>query len=117
MRHQLSGRQLSRNAPHRRAMLRNMAVSLLQHETIRTTIPKAKELRRVVEPLITLGKIDTEAKRRLAFSRLRRALEEMVVEGVKTNIPLHQELLRQDDVLNGDYSIKWLEEWLEKREA
>jgi len=73
MRHQHSGRQLSRNAPHRRAMLRNMAVSLLQHETIRTTIPKAKELRRVVEPLITMGKVDTEAKRRLAFSRLRDA--------------------------------------------
>ena len=73
MRHQLSGRQLSRNAPHRRAMLRNLAVSLLQHETIRTTVPKAKELRRVVEPLITLGKIDTEAKRRLAFARLRDA--------------------------------------------
>jgi large subunit ribosomal protein L17 len=73
MRHQHSGRQLSRNAPHRRAMLRNMAVSLLQHETIRTTIPKAKELRRVVEPLITLGKVDTQAKRRLAFSRLRDA--------------------------------------------
>ncbi len=73
MRHQLSGRQLSRNASHRSAMLRNMAVSLLRHETIRTTIPKAKELRRVVEPLITLGKVDTEAKRRLAFSRLRDA--------------------------------------------
>jgi large subunit ribosomal protein L17 len=73
MRHQLSGRQLSRNAPHRRAMLRNMAVSLLRHETIRTTVPKAKELRRVVEPLITLAKIDTEAKRRLAFARLRDA--------------------------------------------
>ncbi len=56
MRHQLSGRQLSRNAPHRWAMLRNMATSLLRHETIRTTLPKAKELRRVVEPLITLGK-------------------------------------------------------------
>ena len=73
MRHQLSGRQLSRNAPHRRAMLRNMAASLLKHETIRTTLPKAKELRRVVEPLITLAKIDTDAKRRLAFSRLRDA--------------------------------------------
>lgn len=73
MRHQLSGRQLSRNASHRSALLRNMAVSLLRHETIRTTIPKAKELRRVVEPLITLGKVDTEAKRRLAFSRLRDA--------------------------------------------
>jgi large subunit ribosomal protein L17 len=73
MRHQLSGRQLSRNAPHRRAMLRNMATSLLRHETIRTTVPKAKELRRVVEPLITLAKVDTEAKRRTAFSRLRDA--------------------------------------------
>jgi large subunit ribosomal protein L17 len=71
MRHKLSGRQLSRNAPHRHAMLRNMAASLLRHETIRTTLPKAKELRRVVEPLITLGKIDSEAHRRLAFSRLR----------------------------------------------
>ena len=73
MRHQLSGRQLSRNAPHRRAMLRNMAASLLKHETIRTTVPKAEELRRVVEPLNTLAKVDTEAKRRLAFSRLRDA--------------------------------------------
>src|ERR1700733_4407900 len=71
MRHQLSGRQLSRNAPHRHAMLRNMSVSLLRHETIRTTLPKAKELRRVVEPLITLAKSDSEAHRRLAFSRLR----------------------------------------------
>jgi large subunit ribosomal protein L17 len=71
MRHKLSGRQLSRNAPHRQAMLRNMAASLLRHETIRTTLPKAKELRRVVEPLITLAKSDTQAHRRLAFSRLR----------------------------------------------
>ena len=71
MRHQLSGRQLSRNAPHRRAMLRNMAASLLKHETIRTTVPKAKELRRVVEPLITLGKADSQANRRLAFAQLR----------------------------------------------
>ena len=71
MRHQLSGRQLSRNAPHRAAMFRNMAASLLKHETIRTTVPKAKELRRVVEPLITLGKSDSQANRRLAFSRLR----------------------------------------------
>src|SRR5277367_4344234 len=71
MRHKLSGRQLSRNSPHRRAMLRNMAASLLRHETIRTTLPKAKELRRVVEPLITLGKTDSEARRRTAFSRLR----------------------------------------------
>ena len=71
MRHQLSGRQLSRNAPHRWAMLRNMAASLLKHETIRTTVPKAKELRRIVEPLITLGKADSAANRRLAFARLR----------------------------------------------
>ena len=71
MRHQLSGRQLSRNSPHRHAMLRNMSVSLLRHETIRTTIPKAKELRRVVEPLITLGKTDSDSHRRLAFARLR----------------------------------------------
>jgi len=71
MRHKLSGRQLSRNSPHRHAMLRNMAASLLRHETIRTTLPKAKELRRVVEPLITLAKTDTESRRRLAFARLR----------------------------------------------
>lgn len=73
MRHHLTGRQLSRNTPHRHALLRNMSVSLLRHETIRTTLPKAKELRRVVEPLITLGKTDGEANRRLAFSRLRDA--------------------------------------------
>jgi large subunit ribosomal protein L17 len=71
MRHHLSGRQLSRNAPHRHALLRSLSVSLLRHETIRTTIPKAKELRRVVEPLITLGKEDSEHNRRIAFSRLR----------------------------------------------
>lgn len=71
MRHQLSGRQLSRNAAHRKALMRNMAAALLRHETIRTTLPKAKELRRVVEPLITLGKNDSLAGRRLAFSRLR----------------------------------------------
>ena len=62
MRHNLSGRQLSRNAPHRHALLRSLSVSLLRHETIRTTIPKAKELRRVVEPLITLGKDDSEVQ-------------------------------------------------------
>jgi large subunit ribosomal protein L17 len=71
MRHQLSGRQLSRNASHRRALMRNMSVSLLRHERIRTTLPKAKELRRVVEPLITLAKNDGDANRRLAFARLR----------------------------------------------
>jgi large subunit ribosomal protein L17 len=71
MRHRLSGRQLSRNAPHRHALMRNMSVALLRYETIRTTLPKAKELRRVVEPLITLAKTDSEARRRLAFARLR----------------------------------------------
>jgi len=77
MRHRNSGRQLSRNSSHRHALLRNMATSLLRHETIRTTVPKAKELRRVVEPLITLAKVDSLAKRRLAFSRLR---DDSVVE-------------------------------------
>ena len=71
MRHRNSGRQLSRNSSHRKAMLRNMAASLLKHEVIRTTVPKAKELRRGAEPLITLAKNDNVAKRRLAFSRLR----------------------------------------------
>src|SRR5580704_2090522 len=71
MRHRNSGRQLSRSTSHRHALLRSMATSLLRHETIRTTVPKAKELRRVVEPLITLAKIDSAAKRRLAYSRLR----------------------------------------------
>jgi len=71
MRHLNSGRKLSRDSSHRRSMFRNMAVSLMQHEQIRTTVPKAKELRRVVEPLITLAKNDTVAKRRLAFDRLR----------------------------------------------
>ena len=73
MRHHLSGRQLSRNSSHRHALMRNMSVSLLRHETIRTTLPKAKELRRVVEPLITLAKNDGDANRRIAFSRLRDA--------------------------------------------
>ncbi len=71
MRHRQSGRQLGRNSSHRRAMFRNMSASLLQHETIRTTLPKAKELRRVVEPLITLAKEDDVARRRQAFDRLR----------------------------------------------
>ncbi len=71
MRHQLSGRQLSRNSSHRRALMRNMAAALLRAETIRTTLPKAKELRRVVEPLITLGKTDSQAGRRRAWSQLR----------------------------------------------
>ncbi len=71
MRHRKSGRKLGRNSSHRKAMFRNMAASLFRHETIRTTVPKAKELRRVVEPLITLAKEDGVANRRLAFSRLR----------------------------------------------
>lgn len=71
MRHRKSGRRLGRNSSHRKAMFRNMATSLVQHETIKTTLPKAKELRRVVEPLITLAKEDGVANRRLAFDRLR----------------------------------------------
>lgn len=71
MRHRKSGRKLGRTSSHRKAMFRNMAASLVQHETIKTTLPKAKELRRVVEPLITLAKEDGVANRRLAFDRLR----------------------------------------------
>ncbi|MDD3516729.1 MAG: 50S ribosomal protein L17 [Chromatiales bacterium] len=71
MRHRNSGRQLSRNSSHRKATLQSLAVSLLRHEAIKTTLPKAKELRRVAEPLITLAKEDSVHKRRLAFSRLR----------------------------------------------
>jgi len=71
MRHRKSGRKLGRNSAHRKAMYRNMAASLLTHETIKTTLPKAKELRRVVEPLITLAKEDGVSRRRLAFDRLR----------------------------------------------
>ncbi|QGM22243.1 50S ribosomal protein L17 [Spiribacter sp. 2438] len=71
MRHRKSGRKLNRNSSHRQAMFRNMAASLFEHEAIRTTLPKAKELRRVAEPLITLAGKDTVANRRLAFARLR----------------------------------------------
>ncbi|MGB8251346.1 MAG: 50S ribosomal protein L17, partial [Azonexus sp.] len=71
MRHRLGLRKLNRTSSHRLAMLRNMTVSLLKHEAIKTTVPKAKELRRVVEPMITLGKTPTLANKRLAFDRLR----------------------------------------------
>ena len=71
MRHRQSGRQLNRNSSHRKAMFKNMSVSLFEHELIRTTVAKAKELRGVAERLITLAKVDTVANRRLAFSRLR----------------------------------------------
>lgn len=71
MRHRKSGRQLNRNSSHRQAMFRNMASSLVVHEVIKTTVPKAKELRRVIEPLITLAKEDSVANRRLAFARTR----------------------------------------------
>ena len=70
MRHRNAGRQLSRNSSHRGAMFKNMAAALLRHEVIETTLPKAKDLRRVVEPLITLAKIDSVSKRRLAFARI-----------------------------------------------
>ncbi|CEO37988.1 50S ribosomal protein L17 [Photobacterium kishitanii] len=71
MRHRKSGRQLNRNSSHRKAMFSNMASSLVRHELIKTTLPKAKELRRVIEPLITLAKTDSVANRRLAFARTR----------------------------------------------
>jgi|TARA_B110000977_G_C10987897_1_gene458690 large subunit ribosomal protein L17 len=71
MRHRNSGRQLNRNSSHRKAMFSNMAISLFDHEVIKTTLPKAKELRRVAEPLITLAKTDSVANRRVAFSRIR----------------------------------------------
>lgn len=71
MRHRYAGKHLNRTTSHRKAMFKNMAVSLMRHELIKTTVPKAKELRRVVEPLITLAKEDSVAKRRLAFARLR----------------------------------------------
>jgi len=71
MRHRQSGRKLNRNSSHRKAMFRNMVSSLVEHELIKTTLPKAKELRRYAEPLITMAKNDSVANRRLAFSRLR----------------------------------------------
>jgi large subunit ribosomal protein L17 len=71
MRHRKSGRHLNRTSSHRQAMFRNMAASLIEHEVIKTTLPKAKELRRVAEPLITLAKTDSVANRRLAFARTR----------------------------------------------
>jgi large subunit ribosomal protein L17 len=83
MRHHLSGRQLSRNSAHRHALMRNLAIALLRFETIRTTVPKAKELRRVVEPIITLGKVDSLAARRRAFAKLR---DEALVEKLFTDV-------------------------------
>lgn len=94
MRHRLSNRKLNRTSAHRLAMLRNMANSLLRHEVIKTTLPKAKELRRVAEPLITLGKKPSLANRRLAFDRLRD--REMVVK-------LFDELGPRFQTRNGGY--------------
>ncbi len=71
MRHRNSGRKLNRNSSHRKAMFKNMAASLVQHEVIKTTLAKAKELRRVIEPLITISKTDSVSKRRLVFARIR----------------------------------------------
>ncbi len=83
MRHQNSGRQLSRNSAHRHALMRNLSAALLRYEAIRTTVPKAKELRRVVEPIITLGKTDSIAARRRAFAQLR---DEALVEKLFTDV-------------------------------
>jgi len=71
MRHKKAGRKLNRNSSHRKALLKNLAIALIEQEIIKTTLPKAKELRKVIEPLITLGKVDSVANRRLAFNRLR----------------------------------------------
>ena len=71
MRHRKAGRKLNRNSSHRKALLKNLAIALIEQEIIKTTLPKAKELRKVIEPLITLGKEDTVANRRLAFKKLR----------------------------------------------
>jgi large subunit ribosomal protein L17 len=95
MRHRLGLRKLNRTSSHRLAMLRNMTVSLLRHEVIKTTLPKAKELRRVAEPILTLGKNPSLANRRLAFSRLRD--REMVVK-------LFDELGPRYASRNGGYS-------------
>jgi large subunit ribosomal protein L17 len=121
MRHQLSGRQLSRNAPHRWAMLRNMAASLLRHETIKTTVPKAKELRRIVEPLITLGKDDSDANRRRAFAQLRDAevvvkLFENLGPRFKTRPGGYTRILRMD-VRAGDAAPMALMQLLDQPEA
>lgn len=86
MRHGKSGRKLNRTSSHRTAMFRNMAASLFRHETIKTTLPKAKELRRVAEPLITLSKNDSVSNRRLAFSRLR---DEDMVTKLFTDLGVH----------------------------
>lgn len=83
MRHRKSGRKLNRNSSHRKAMFKNMANSLFRHETIRTTLPKAKELRKVAEPLITKSKIDSVANRRYVFNRLR---DDEMVAKLFTNI-------------------------------
>lgn len=71
MRHRKAGRKLNRNSSHRKALLKNLAIAFIEQEIIKTTLPKAKELRKVIEPLITLGKVDSVANRRLAFNRLR----------------------------------------------
>lgn len=71
MRHRKAGRKLNRNSSHRKALLKNLTIALIEQEIIKTTLPKAKELRKVIEPLITLGKVDSVANRRLAFNRLR----------------------------------------------
>lgn len=89
MHHRKSGRQLNRNSSHRKAMFQNMIVSLLKHELIKTTLPKAKELRRFAEPLITLARVDSVANRRLAFARLR---DDAAVAKLFTNVgPRHKE--------------------------
>lgn len=111
MRHRKSGRQLNRNSSHRQAMFRNMASSLVRHEIIKTTVAKAKELRRVVEPLITLAKSDSVANRRLAFARTRDA---EVVGKLFTELgPRYQERLVATPVsLSAVYVLVIKPQWL-----
>jgi len=121
MRHHLSGRQLSRNSAHRKALMRNMAAALIRYETIRTTLPKAKELRRVVEPLITLGKADSQAGRRLAFSQLRdaevvRKLFEEVGPRFKSRAGGYTRILKMDPRA-GDSAPMALMQFVERAEA
>ena len=115
MRHRNSGRQLNRNSSHRKAMFRNMAVSLFQHEVIRTTVPKAKELRRTVEPLISMAKSDTVAKRRLAFSRLRdRDVVTKLFNEIAPATRLDQGIYRTSSAASGPATRRlwlWLNWW------
>lgn len=120
MRHRNSGRNLSRNSSHRKAMFKNMMVSLLRHELIKTTLPKAKELRRFIEPLITLAKEDTLHARRVAYSRLR---DKDIVQKLFAEIgPFYKDRpggylrILKCDFRNGDNAAMAIVELVERRD-